>query len=395
MASCRSFIEGKIYKPDVYLHGTPRRTVVLTLSQTGLFLFKHALVRLGQSCAVLAVSNEQAVTAKATARGKPATTVPHIRQLLKRLQSTAALYAKSSMELLPRSKSQEQLPIALQCAVDSQLISEDPSDEIQALIHLAKVHSLIGSEPSAALDAMLKSIGHSRRLPVTRLQSEKFVPLAAFIQSGRLLLQSGSYTQARLHLIYGSTIYTSATLFMLLAVALLHLGDLKEAEDTLIEANLLDHRHPEIWGYLCLACLSNGPFRTVEAEKCLEQSLRLGLADPALLRELATSFMSIDKLQVAEDLIRRAIQRETVGPHAAAAAKPTVHNRKLLAEILAGQNKAATAVEEYRKLIADERVDAASKLEIAGRCSELLQSLGREEELATLKSIVASLGAAQ
>ena len=373
---------------------------MLTLSQTGLFLFKHALVRLGQSCASLAGSNEQAVTAKATARGRPATTVPHIRQLLKRLQSTAALYAKSSMELLPRSKSQEQLPIALQCAVDSQLISEDPSDEIQALIHLAKVHSLIGSEPNtAALDALLKSIGHSRRLPVTRLQSEKFVPLAAFIHSGRLLLQSGSYTQARLHLIYGSTIYTSATLFMLLAVALLHLGDLKEAEDTLIEANLLDNRHPEIWGYLCLVCLSSGPFRTVEAEKCLDQSLRLGLGDPALLRELATSFMSIDKLQVAEDLIRRAIQKETIvgGPHhtaTGAAAKPTVHNRKLLAEVLAGQNKAATAVEEYRKLIADERVDAASKIEIAGRCGELLQSLGREEELATLKSIVASLGAA-
>jgi len=390
----RSFIEGKVYKPDIHLHGTPRRTIVLTLSQTGLFLFKHALVRLGQACASLAVSNEQAVTAKAAARGKPATTVPHIRQLLKRLESTAALYAKSSFELLPRYKSQEQLPIALQYAVDSQLISEEPSDEIQALIHLAKVHSLIGSEQSSALDALLKSIGHSRKLPVARLQSEKVVPLDVFIQSGRLLLQSGSYTQARLHLIYGSTIYTSATLYMLLAVALLHLGDLKEAEDTLIESNLLDNRHPEIWGYLCLACLSNGPFRTVEAEKCLDQSLRLGLADSALLRELATSFMSIDKLQTAEDLIRRAIQKEGVGS-AASSSKPVVYNRKLLAEVLAAQNKAATAVEEYRKLIADERVDAASKFEMAGRCGELLQSLGREEELATLKSIVASLGAAQ
>ena len=78
----RSFAEGA-FKPDISTHGPPRRTIVLTLSETGLFLFKHCLIRLAQSCTQLAINSETAVTAKATARGKPASTVPHIKYLLK------------------------------------------------------------------------------------------------------------------------------------------------------------------------------------------------------------------------------------------------------------------------------------------------------------------------
>ena len=35
-----------------------------------------------------------------------------------------------------------------------------------------------------------------------------------------------------------------------------------------------------------------------------------GLRNPALLRELATHFMAIDRMQSAEDLIRRALSEE-------------------------------------------------------------------------------------
>ena len=215
---------------------------------------------------------------------------------------------------------------------------------------------------------------------------------------GRLLLLGGRFNQARTILLYACSIYSSATLFMLLGVCYLRLDELEDAEAALVEANLLDNRNASVWAYLSLVCVSSGPHRLVEAERSLEQALRLGQDDAQVLRELATSFMSVDKLQIAEDLIRRALRKEGIDNAGSAAAMggnskytSNARTRRLLADILAGQNQAVKAVEEYQRIIADEGADLKTKLEVAVRCSELLSSLGRDEELVTLKSIIAAL----
>lgn len=350
------------------------------------------MIRLGQACVKLALNSEAAVTAKALARGKSCATVPHIKHLLKRLQSLSAIYSDNSLELIPNIQIKEKLSQSLQYATDSQLVSEDPADELQGWIMIAKIQMLGNTDASLIMDALLKSIGISKKLTITRLKSERPVPLEVFIHVSRYLLQYGRYNQARLTLLYACTIYTSATLFMQLGACLLRLDELQDAEDALIEANLLDNRHPEIWSYLSLVCLSRGPHRIIEAEKSLDQSLRLGLSDVTILRELATSFMSIDKLQTAEDLIRRALSKEIqLNNKNINKYNSNARTRKLLADILAGQNKAVKAVEEYQKIIADESVDIKVKLEVSERCSELLLSLGREEELYTLKQIIATI----
>ena len=399
----RSFSEGS-YKPDVSTHGSPRRTIVLTLAQTSLYLFKHSLVRLGQSCVALAVSSEAAVTAKATARGKPASTVPHIKYLLKRAQSIASLYAVSCAEVVPNVS--DKLEQAVQLGRDSQLVADNPVDEVQAWIAVAKSLQLSGADTSSVVDAYLNAVGSSRKLPLARVKQEQIVPLEVFNQTARLLLQSGRFNQARTMLLYACGCYSSATLFMLLGVCYLRLDELEDAEAALAEANLLDNRHASVWAYLCLVCLASGPHRLVEADKCLEQALRLGQEDAQILRELATSFMSVDKLQTAEDLIRRALRREMVDSTGGANTAGNGNNsavggsskytsnartRRLLADILAGQNQAVRAVEEYQRIIADDGADLRTKLEAAERCSELLLSLGREEELLTLRNIIASL----
>jgi tetratricopeptide (TPR) repeat protein len=226
------------------------------------------------------------------------------------------------------------------------------------------------------------------------VRENKIVPLGLFVQTARLLLQGGRFNQARTVLLYACSIYSSATLFMLLGVSYLRLDELADAEAALVEANLLDNRNPSVWAYLCLVCLASGPHRMAEAEKSLEQALRLGQDDAQVLRELATSFMSVDKLQTAEDLIRRALRKEQLeGSGAAGSSKYTsnARTRRLLADILAGQNQAVKAVDEYQRIIADEYADLRTKVDAAERCSDLLASLGREEELMTLRSIITSL----
>ena len=55
--------------------------------------------------------------------------------------------------------------------------------------------------------------------------------------------------------------------------------------------------------------------------------------------------------------------------------------------MLAGQNLAAKAIDEYQALLTAEEVDLATKLSVVN----LLVSLGREEELAALNNIITNL----
>lgn len=73
--------------------------------------------------------------------------------------------------------------------------------------------------------------------------------------------------------------------------------------------------------------------------------------------------MSVDKLLIAEDLIRRSIALESGGGERERA-HPRTH--KLLADILAGQNQVAQAVTEYQGIMADDVADLRTKKEAGG-----------------------------
>lgn len=260
-----------------------------------------------------------------------------------------------------------------------------------------------------ALDAFLAAVtlamDVSNGYSVTQLQSSQVIPLRAFLLMTKLLLQIGDWVQAVKILLFAAQVYTSASLCLLLGVAYLRQEKLEEAESALLEANMLDYRQADVWAYLCLVCIQRGPHRYAEAEACLFQTLRLQQTDPALLRELSTSFMAIDKLQTAEDLIRRTIALESQSSYASSPMSRTSgnngtkggagsYNRKLLADILAGQNLAAKAIEEYQLVLQDEQSDNQVKLLAAQKCGELLQTLGRQEELPAIHQIIAQLTAA-
>ena len=362
----RSFVEGS-YTPAVSTHGSPRRTIVLCLSDTALYLFKFAMTKLAQECVKLAKESEAAVTAKATARGKPATTVPYIKHLLLR---------SSCMSMMSEGAPGVEV---MEVASNSELVVEEAVDKVQGWIMVADAQQFSGAPVTEVIDSFLNMMEVASAIPMDILKGQGTVPLKSFVLGGKLLISTGRFDEAISVLLFACSVYSSSTLFALLGVSLLRLDRLADAEEALVEANLLDYRNPEVWAYLSLLCLTSGPFRVEEADKCLFQALRLGLSNSALLRELATANMAVDKLQTAEDLVRRAIRHENKG---------NAHTRQLLANILASQNQAVSAIEQYQAIISDDGVDKKLKLEAAEKCAELLGSLGRDEELKTLANIV-------
>lgn len=167
---------------------------------------------------------------------------------------------------------------------------------------------------------------------------------------------------------------------------------MQDAEDALEEANLIDNRNPHVWAYLCLLCIADpSGRRLLEAGRCLQQALRLGITGPdsgGLLRELAMAHVSVDKLSTAEDLLRRTLRAEAA---ISISGKSSAYTRKLLADVLVGQNLLVNAVDEYRAVISDEEADVAMRLEACEGCISLLASLGRDEEIRTLAAISDSL----
>jgi len=184
-----------------------------------------------------------------------------------------------------------------------------------------------------------------------------------------------------------------------LGTAAYRLDRLQDAEDALMEACLLDNRCPDTWLALALVCLAcsltadatrPAKQRRDEAEQAAQQGLRLLATNAPLLRELAAAFVAADRVQAAEEVVRRAGAVESA--HDGGSGRPHPHTRKLLADILAVQNHALAAVDEYREVLGDAAADGETKRAAADRCAVLLRGLGREEELHGLRRLVDALG---
>ncbi|CAN0122728.1 unnamed protein product, partial [Phaeothamnion confervicola] len=100
--------------------------------------------------------------------------------------------------------------------------------------------------------------------------------------------------------------FNSMDAWLGVGVASLRLELWQDAEAALQTATRIDPTRPAPWGYLALLLL----FMTAAidgAEAMLRQALRLGLTDPALLRELACALVALGRLPPAEDLLRRSL----------------------------------------------------------------------------------------
>lgn len=383
--------------PPVETHGTPRRTLVLTLAQSANYLFGYGLFKLGKECRSLAMMCETAVTDKAKLRNLNTVTVPFIRHLLLRSLANSmlleAVQAVPTPSLVQQTSTLENVLLKVQESIEAAV---DPADIISGYVCASKIMIAAKKDSASILEALTSAISAA-----TSAGMLSNVPLESILLACKLLINSGRYREALSIAMLASSPASASTsssspssatpsssLFLLIGVACLRLDRLEDAEDALQEANLLDNRNPEIWSYLTLLLLTAGQHRREEADKCLFQALRLGLSNPSLLREIATCYVGFDQLQVAEDLVRRCIQSELAEGEGARA---SAHTRKLLADILVSQNLAIKAVEEYKNVVADDAADMSLRLSAAKECVNLLGALGRLEEKESVKRIVESL----
>jgi hypothetical protein len=278
-------------------------------------------------------------------------------------------------------------------------LAEESVHKIKSLLHLYKTQVFTNEKSSqSVVDTILNAIEiASKNLTIQELKTktstfEYILPLECCIEASKLLLQLSRFEESLSVLLFACSIYNSSTLFLLVSMCCLRLNQLEDAEDALMEANLLDNRNAEVWGFLCLLCLTTTSTqqqqqRFAEAESCRKQAMRLHLSNTTLLREIAVLYMSLDKLQIAEDVLRFALVCEEKKQNSTSS-----YTRKLLADVLAGENYAVKAIEEYQRVIGDQyNIEFSVRIDACQKCIELLSSIGRDEEVKKLKKIMKKL----
>ncbi|CAG9823002.1 unnamed protein product [Phaedon cochleariae] len=109
-----------------------------------------------------------------------------------------------------------------------------------------------------------------------------------YINCARILEHMGDDQEARKLILLACKFKPTPYTWLKAGLLYFQENDLLSAEECFNEGNLIDHRHPELWGNLCLVNLKlNRPF---EAELCYQQLLNNHLEDEDLLETIRVEF---------------------------------------------------------------------------------------------------------
>lgn len=131
------------------------------------------------------------------------------------------------------------------------------------------------------------------------------------------------------------------------------MNELEEAEDALMEANVLDNKDAEVWGYLSLVCLKTG--RKVEAEQSYKYAIKVRVMSLLRLSRIKKDLWFLRFIEVRDRFTIKVylIRWICFNVYFSACLRYTfllqlnLENKDLLEEIRAEQEKAGFGNPEY------------------------------------------------
>ena len=109
---------------------------------------------------------------------------------------------------------------------------------------------------------------------------------SVLLRLATIYLKDGQFDKAKRQFLFACKRNPSPVSWLGVGISCYELGSLKEAEDALSEANLLNNTDAEVWAYLSLVCLKTG--RQLEAEQSYKYAIKLNLQNEELLKQLRT-----------------------------------------------------------------------------------------------------------
>ncbi|KAL0022439.1 hypothetical protein WJX79_000099 [Trebouxia sp. C0005] len=146
-------------------------------------------------------------------------------------------------------------------------------------------------------------------------------PLDLYLRLGTTFLAEGEFEYARNVYVQACAVRPCASTWLGAGIAYLRLQDYDNADVALMEANVMNNRHAEVWGYLALLALHTG--QAAEAEQATMWALRCELCNTQLLDEIGEQCMTLGRYDKARDVLRQSL-----------VIKDTPHARWLLGDAL-------------------------------------------------------------
>ncbi|XP_063791124.1 cilia- and flagella-associated protein 70 isoform X2 [Pseudophryne corroboree] len=107
---------------------------------------------------------------------------------------------------------------------------------------------------------------------------------SVYLRLGSIYLQEGEYEKAKKTYLLACKRTPTCQTWLGAGVACYRLEEMQDAEVALSEANALNNRNAEVWGYLALVCLKTG--RQLEAEQSYKYTRKLNLQNQTLMTEI-------------------------------------------------------------------------------------------------------------
>jgi tetratricopeptide (TPR) repeat protein len=366
------------------LQGTPRRVSVTVMQLLCEYLLQYGLYDSATQALRVAEDAEQQAVTKCNARGLQNTSTTEERAMFARLRSQLALRS-------------DDLVTAEQHAVTAtELQPHEPKGYLILLQVLEELQGTSATQCTSVAATALDCYTTAATVP----------PLQLFVTLGKLYSSLGQVAESKQTYLHAVKHWHAPSVWLGIGTTCLQLEQYGEAEIALQYANRLDNHSATIWATLALLLLSDtttSATRVSEATQALDYALKYGLSDVSLLRELGNAFVSIDRLQAAEAMFRRALavttssngsNGVTVSSTSATTTSTTtsskavsVHVRRRLADVLSAQNSVALAIEEYKAVFMCEDAPIDERQQALGRCGPLLKTLGRSHELQQWRAI--------